>query len=143
VVLSMIDRLLGGPGNMAKSNNVLTEIETALTESIIDRGLKEFKNAWDSVARIDPRRESMETQAEFVQIVPPNDVVVSVLVEIKIGELRGAMSLCIPYLVLKPITGKLSAQRWFQATVKKGIGEHSATLAKRLETTYVTCVCRL
>src|SRR5262249_35210829 len=36
---------------------------------------------------------------------------------------------------------KLSAQRWFSA--KKSTGHNAGALAKRIETTYVTAVCRL
>lgn len=143
VVLSMIDRLLGGPGNMVKATPVLTEIEKALTESIIVRALRELKTAWENVVQLNPKRESMETQAQFIQIVPPNDIVVSILFEVKIGELRGAMSLCVPYMMLKPITSKFSAQRWFSASVRKKTGQNSGVLAKRLSGTDVTCVCRL
>ncbi len=143
IVLSMIDRLLGGPGNMVKASNVLTEIEQALTESIVVRGLRDLKAAWEGVARFSPRSERMETQAQFIQIVPPNDIVVSILFEVKVGDLRGAMSLCIPYVTLKPIATKLSAQRWFSTQQRRGPSQEAAVLAHQLESTYVTCVCRL
>ncbi|MCC6729248.1 MAG: flagellar motor switch protein FliM [Chthonomonadales bacterium] len=143
VVLSMIDRRLGGPGNMVKSNLVLTEIEQALTESIVTQALKDLKAAWEGVAKFNPRHERMETQAQFIQIVPPNDVVVSILFEVKVGDLRGAMSLCIPYMLLKPISSKLSAQRWFSSTVKGGISKDAQAVIRQLQTTHVTCVCRL
>jgi flagellar motor switch protein FliM len=143
VVLSMIDRLLGGPGNMVKNTNTLTEIETALTESIMNRAFKELKAAWEGVAHFNPRRERLETQAQFIQIVPPNDVVVSILFEVKVGDLRGAMSLCIPYMTLKPISSKLSAQRWFPANAQKALGKDARTLARQLQHTFVTCICRL
>ncbi|MCS6777164.1 MAG: flagellar motor switch protein FliM [Chloroherpetonaceae bacterium] len=143
LILSMIDRLLGGPGSMEKKSNALTDIEKALAESIINRALKDFRAAWEGIAQFTPKREIMETQSQFVQIVPPNDVVVSILFEVKLGELRGAMSFCIPYLVLKPITDKLSAQRWFNTSVKKSTGKYAPLLARRLEKTGVTCVVRL
>lgn len=143
IVLSMIDRLLGGPGNMVKSSTVLTEIEQALTESIVVRGLRDLKAAWEGVARFSPRSERMETQAQFIQIVPPNDIVVSILFEVKVGDLRGAMSLCIPYVTLKPIASKLSAQRWFSTQQRRGPSQEASLLAHQLESTYVTCVCRL
>lgn len=143
IILSMIDRLLGGPGSMVKNSSILTDIERALTESIINRALKEFHTAWEGIAQFSPKREVMETQSQFVQIVPPNDVIVSILFEIKVGELRGAMSICIPYLLLKPITSKLSAQRWFSSSVKKNTGRYAPILAKRLEKTQVECTVRL
>jgi flagellar motor switch protein FliM len=143
IVLSMIDRLLGGPGTMVKATSVLTDIERALTESLIDRALREFHTAWEGIAQFTPKREVMESQSQFVQIVPPNDVVVSILFEIKVGELRGAMSICIPYLLLKPVTPKLSAQRWFSSSVKKNTGKYVAVLARRLAKTAITCSVRL
>lgn len=141
VVLAMIDRLLGGPGNMVKSTNVLTEIEKALTESITQRALKEFKSAWDGIAQLHPVRETLETQAQFVQIVPPNDIVVSILFEIKVGDLRGAMSIAIPYIVLKPVSAKLSAQRWF--STRKSGGQAAHVVARNLQGAPITCICRL
>lgn len=141
-VLSMIDRLLGGPGNMAKPSTVLTEIEQALTESIVDKALRDFRSAWEGIAHFTPKRERIETQSQFIQIVPPSDIVVSILFELRIGDLRGAMSLCLPYTTLKPISGKMSAQRWF-ASAKKAHGQNAATLARRIATTRVTCTCRL
>ncbi len=143
IILSMIDRLMGGPGSMVKANSVLTDIERALTESIIDRALREFFTAWEGIAQFTPRRETMETQSQFVQIVPPSDVVVSILFEIKVGDLRGAMSICIPYQLLKPVTPKLSAQRWFSSSVKKNSGKYTALLAQRLAKTAITCSVRL
>ena len=143
ILLSMLDRLLGGPGSMVKSSTALTDIEKALTESIINRALQDFHTAWEGIAQFAPKRETMETQSQFVQIVPPNDSVVSILFEIKVGEMRGAMSLCIPYLLLKPITTKLSAQRWFSSSVKKNTGKYAGVLARKLEKTQITCAVRL
>lgn len=143
IVLAMIDRLLGGPGNMAKSTTVLTEIEQALTESIITRAHHDLRLAWEGVARFSPRSERIETQAQFIQIVPPNDIVVSILFEAKVGDLRGAMSLCIPYVVLKPIAQKFSAQRWFSTGSRKAFGQEAVTIARQIETTSVECVCTL
>ncbi|HSV74336.1 MAG TPA: flagellar motor switch protein FliM [Chthonomonadales bacterium] len=143
IVLSMIDRLLGGPGNMVKSNSALTEIEQALTESIVDRALKDLRSAWDGVAHYTPQRERTETQAQFIQIVQPGDAVVSILFEVRIGDQRGAMSLCLPFMMLRPIAGKLAAQRWVATSHKKARAQHARLLMQRIEGTAVTCVCRL
>ena len=143
LMLSMIDRLLGGPGSMNKMTPTLTDIEKALAESILQRALRDFNNAWEGVAQFTPKREFMETQSQFVQIVPPNDVVVSILFELKVGDLRGAMSICIPYMLLKPITSKLSAQRWFSQSVKKNTGKHAHQLARRLEQSRIPVTARL
>jgi flagellar motor switch protein FliM len=48
-----------------------------------------------------------------VQIVPPNETVVVVGFELKMGNRAGTMSLCIPYNVIEPIMSVLAAQNWF------------------------------
>jgi len=86
---------------------------------------------------------SMDTSAQFMQIVPGNDTVVLIMFEITMGEHTGRMSMCIPYLLLKPILGSLSTQRWLSSAVKKPSPLHAAGLAQRLRTTKVACVARL
>lgn len=119
LVFAMIDKLLGGPGRTI-DRTVLTEIEEPLVRQLTERLFASLKSAWEGIVIINPGIEGIETSAQFVQIAPPSDIVVSILFEVKIGDVRGAMSLCIPYMVLKPITTKLSSQRWFTSGQKKG-----------------------
>lgn len=118
LVFTLLDKLLGGPGRGITRNN-LTDIEKPLVRQMIERMFGALKSAWEGIVIINPGIESMETSAQFVQIAPPSDIVVTILFEVKIGNARGAMSICIPYLVLKPITPKLSAQKWFVNTSRK------------------------
>jgi len=143
ILFSMIDRLLGGKGAAGKVVRDLTDIEKMLSGNIVEMGLSDLKTAWETVLPLDFQLASMETSSQFVQIVPGNDTIVLVLFEIRIGDFQGAMSLCIPYLLLKPILGKLSTQRWFVSDRKKTTRSHSEQLARRLNTTAVPCVARL
>lgn len=143
VIISMIDRLLGGPGTVVKRPQpALTDIERPLVENVVDRALGALRTAWEGIVSFTPIREGMETSAQFVQIVPPNDIVVSILFEIRVGETHGAMSLCIPYLLLKPILSKLSAQRWFSGS-KRAPSQHAALIAQQLQQTRVPLVAVL
>ena len=110
LIFTMIDKLLGGPGRSI-DRGILTDIEQPLVRQMIERLFVALKTAWEGVVMISPAIETIETSAQFVQIAPPTDIVISVLFEVRIGEFRGAMSLCIPYMVLKPVTAKLSACR--------------------------------
>ena len=142
ILFSMLDRLLGGKGAAGKVVRDLTDIEKMLSGNIVDMGLTDLRTAWETVLPLDFGLASMETSSQFVQIVPGNDTIVLVLFEIRIGEFQGAMSLCIPYLLIKPILSKLSTQRWFVSDRKK-VASHSDQLARRLNTTAVPCVARL
>lgn len=142
LVFAMIDKLLGGPGRTI-DRTVLTDIEEPLLRQIVERLFASLKTAWEGIVIVNPGIEGMETSAQFVQIAPPSDIVVSILFEVKVGDVRGAMSLCIPYMVLKPITTKLSSQRWFASSQKKGSSQHKAQLFGHVKNTKVDLSIRL
>lgn len=142
LAFSMVDRLLGGPGK-AFSRTTLTDIERPLVRQSIERMFSALKTAWEGVVVVHPTIEALETSAQFVQIAPPNDIVVMILFEFKMGSQRGAMSLCIPYLVLKPITAKLSAQKWFASGNRKTNPESRRMLAGHVTQATVDCAVRL
>ncbi len=143
ILFSMMDRLLGGKGAAGKVVRDLTDIEKLLLGNIVEMALTDLKAAWETVLPLDFQVASMETSAQFVQIVPGNDTIVLMLFEVHMGEFQGAMSLCIPYLLLKPILSKLSTQRWMVSDRKKTAHSHADNLARRLNTTAVPCVARL
>ncbi len=118
LVFTMIDRMLGGPGKPINRTN-LTDIERPLLRQTIERMFAAFKTAWEAVVVINPTVEGTEMSSQFVQIAPPTDVAVTILFEVRMGGARHAMSICIPYQVLKPIAGKLSAQKWFSGSSRK------------------------
>ena len=137
LVFTMIDKLLGGPGRSLSRTN-LTDIEQPLYHQIMGRMFAALKSAWEGVVIVNPSIEEIETSAQFVQIAPPSDIVVSILFEVRVGDTHGAMSLCIPYMVLKPITAKLSAQKWFAATSnRKQTNVHRQALVTQLQSAQV------
>ena len=140
---AMLNRLLGGKGAAGKIVRDLTDIEKLLAGNIVEMALTDLKAAWETVLPLDFVVASMETSSQFVQIVPGNDTIVLVLFDIRMGDFQGAMSLCIPYLLIKPILNKLSAQRWFVSDRKKNAATHGPLLAQRLNTTTVPCIARL
>lgn len=132
LIFALVDKMLGGPGRPVE-RNMLTEIEKPLVKSILERMLSSLKQAWEAVVVVAPVVDGLETSSQFVSVAPPNDIVLVILFEVKIGEVRTAMSLCIPYLVLKPITVKLSAQKWFASSSRR-----QSPQTRRLMTSQVT-----
>lgn len=138
LILSVIDRLLGGPGKSVERTS-LTDIERPLATQIIQRALQVLKAAWEGVVIVNPAIEGIETSAQFVQIAPPGDICVMVLFEVKIGDQRGAMSLCVPYLVLKPVTAKLATQKWAASAGRKRGESHRRAIAGQISRTVLPC----
>ncbi|BER91343.1 flagellar motor switch protein FliM [Atrimonas thermophila] len=113
IVFLMLDRLLGGPGGVPAHIRALTEIENRIMGGIMERVMMAMTEAWSSIYSIEPRIEAMESNLEFVQIVSGNDMVILFSFEIEIGDRQGMLTVCIPYIVVEPITRSLSASLWF------------------------------
>lgn len=142
LMFTLLDRLLGGTGRIIERNS-LTEIERPLVLTLAERALVALKGAWESILHLDPQIEVIETSAQFVQIAPPSDIVITALMEARIGEQRGAMSLCVPHMVIKPITPKLSSQKWIASSGKRASTQNKQIITGQLRNTHVECVVRL
>lgn len=132
ITFTIIDRLFGGPGEGVKISRELSEIERAVMESIIVRILGNMREAWSQVIDLRPRLGQIDTNPQFVQIVPPTEMVVLVTLETKVEEVEGMMNFCIPYLTIEPIISKLSAQYWYSSVRRGATMENLNVLRDRL-----------
>lgn len=115
LALSVIDRMVGGPGAYRGKMRELTEIEVALTRGLVDVLLQGFREAWMQIAAIDFRDEHVEMNPQFAQVAAPGDMSVLISFEMRIGTVTGMLNLCIPHMVLEPVIGKLSAQSYYSS----------------------------
>ena len=115
IIYPVIDRLLGGSNaDLFIPQRPLTAIELRLVGKILDRAKSSLREAWENILPLNFNLEESESNPALVQIVPPNEVVVVVSFELKMGGRAGTMSLCIPYNVIEPVIEKLSNQTWAQ-----------------------------
>lgn len=123
IIYPIIDRLLGGNnGDLFIPQRPLTLIETRLISSVTGRGLAALSEAWAGIKHITFSIAATESNPQLVQIVPPNEVVVVIGFELKMGNRAGTMNLCIPYNVIEPVMEELAAQSWFSAS-RSGKGD--------------------
>lgn len=133
ISFTIIDRLFGGKGEQAKISRELSEIEMSVMEGIIVRILGNMRESWSTVIDLRPRLGNIETNPQVAQVVPPNDMVVLITLETKIGEVEGMTNLCIPYITIEPIINKLSAQYWYSSIRKGELDENRAVIQERLD----------
>ncbi len=131
MMFTMIDRVLGGPGNVITKVRELTAIEQPVVERIIVRALDNLREAWQKVTPIVPKLESMESNPHFVQIASPSEIVALITLEVKIKEQTGLMHLCMPYVLLEPIVPNLSAREMISSGQKAGPTAESNINLKR------------
>jgi flagellar motor switch protein FliM len=113
IIYPVIDRLLGGSNaELFIPQRPLTAIENRLVGKILARAMTALHESWETIIDATFQLEECESNPALVQIVPPNEVVVVVGFEVKMGNRAGTMSLCIPYAVIEPVVDKLSSQSW-------------------------------
>ncbi len=136
IAFAIIDRLFGGVGATISKPRSLTDIEQAIISRVLGKALEGFQEAWRQVVKLDPRLEAIETNPQFTQIVPPNDMVVIITLQAKIMQSEGLINICIPYLVLEPIMSKLTTTFWVASSIAKNENdEYTEELQRRLTQT--------
>ncbi len=114
IIYPIMDRLLGGSSaELFIPQRPLTSIELRLVGRITDRALASLTEAWSDLATVNFELVDTESNPQLVQIVAPNEVVVVVGFELKMGSRAGTMSFCIPFNVIEPVISKLGSQSWF------------------------------
>lgn len=133
IIYPIIDRLLGGSNaDLFIPQRPLTAIEWRLVKRLTDRALLNLCEAWSNIFPVTFEMTETESNPQLVQIVPPNEVVVVIGFEIKMGNRAGTMSLCIPFNVIEPVMGKLSQQNWFTYTKKAASDDHLKAMQRNL-----------
>jgi len=113
MIFPIIDRLLGGRGRALSEPRELTEIETRIIRRIVTMILDSLRRSWDQLIEFQCSIITIESDPLIVQIVAGSEMVVLVGYEVHVGEMVGAMNMCIPLMVLNPILDQISQQAHF------------------------------
>ncbi|MEM7628582.1 MAG: flagellar motor switch protein FliM [Planctomycetota bacterium] len=133
IIYPIIDRLLGGTSqDLFIPQRPMTQIESRLISNVTSRGLAALAEAWEGIVPLAFEVAATESNPQLVQIVPPNEVVIVVGLEMKMSNRAGTMNLCIPFNVIEPLMGELAAQSWFAVTKADESGELGGRLKRNL-----------
>jgi flagellar motor switch protein FliM len=105
LVFGVIESLYGGIGKFQ------TRIEgrdfSATEQRVINRMVEvisvEYKKAWTGIYPLELDYQRSEMQPQFANIATPSEIVVSTSFQLEIGEITGAIHICMPYATLEPI----------------------------------------
>ncbi len=112
LLFPMLEMLLGGDGKRStQMEREITEIEWNILESVLRIILHDLRQAWQAVTSINFTMEAHETEPQLLQMLAPNEAVVAVGMEIRIGETAGMMNICVPSIIIKMLRQKFD-QQW-------------------------------
>jgi flagellar motor switch protein FliM len=143
LVFPILEMLLGGTGKTSATiQRDVTEIEQKLLDGLFRIILNDLREAWKGVTMVEFTIESMETEPQLLHILAPNEAVVSIGIEIRIGDTVGMMNIAMPSIVIKMMRQKFD-QQWSvrkthaseaeQARVLRFLREGLLTAEARLE----------
>ena len=111
VISCIVNRMLGGVGNIENQTRELTDIEKALAKKVI----KSLEDSWNTIIPVTGKFISLDDNYQSIQVATAGEIVALLTFEVQIsGKHFGLFSLCFPYPVLETVLGHLSTQHIFQ-----------------------------
>ena len=117
IAFTMMDRLMGGEGAYFEQNRDFTEIEVGLFTTVLNKMASLLKEPWGTYIDINPVITTIETNARVMQSISPDEVVILVVLEMEIKDVKNTMTFCIPAMNLESIMSKFG-DRWSRTTKK-------------------------
>jgi flagellar motor switch protein FliM len=101
--LTLVDRLLGGPGEMPADNRDMSDIEVALTDQVATLILSEWCNHWPEMRDLHPQLLGHENNSKFLQTAPPDTAMLIISVEAGIADQKETFHIVFPYTTVDPL----------------------------------------
>ena len=128
LVFPVLEMLLGGTGKVStKISREITEIEQSILDGLLRIILHDLRSAWLGVTNIEFSIESHETEPQLLQILAPNEAVVAISIEVRIGDTAGMMNIGIPSIIVKMLRQKFE-QQWIIRRTQATEEDHARML---------------
>jgi flagellar motor switch protein FliM len=106
--LSIVDRLMGGPGQASDATWEMSEIENALLDQAVQLILGEWCTHWSKVKELKPVLLGCETNGKFIQSALPETMMLVILMEARIGECTERLQIGFPYSSVEALIRQLT-----------------------------------
>ncbi len=149
LVFGVIDTLFGGIGKFQTriEGRDFSATEQRVINRLVDVITAEYKKAWAGIYPIELEYQRSEMQPQFANVATPSEIVVTTAFQLEIGDIAGAIHLCMPYAALEPIRDVLYAssqgdsvevdRRWVTLLTRE-IQAAPVTLVAELARTHAT-----
>ncbi len=127
---AMIDRLLGGKGTASGGARELTELEWSIVQRVHSTIVEDYQEAWQPIKRLEFVQLEHESNPHQAQFLGPNEPVIIIVINLKMGDVAGILHICFPFGSLKPLLHTLKPKTWLEAE-ELGASEDEATWMRR------------
>ncbi|WP_312643795.1 flagellar motor switch protein FliM [Hydrogenoanaerobacterium sp.] len=106
----MIDRLLGGAGEGYNLDREFTDIEKTILAYVYEKFAHYVEEAWGTSIDAKASFRGLETNSRLLQVNAQEDIVVIVVLNAKIRNVTGKISICIPATSLEEMSDSFSSK---------------------------------
>jgi flagellar motor switch protein FliM len=116
LILSIIERILGGPVGRRIPPRKLSDIDRALASHIFEQLLDQLSVTWHDLADATLRLRDLELQHETVQLAPLSEPTLCVSMEARLDRDSSTVTLLIPYRSVEPVATRLETDGYFDGS---------------------------
>lgn len=117
LAMTIVDRLLGGPGQALTTDHVPSEIELALLTQAVQVVLSEWGSFWSGTQELKAVILGYENNGRFLRTSPHDTVMLVLSLDARIGECEETIQIAFPHYTLEPLLAGLG-----QSTEKSQTG---------------------
>ena len=107
--LTIVDRLLGGPGHSVTGNRDLSDIESALLDEAVMLILNDWCNQWQKLQELRPIVLGHETTPRFMHTSAHDTVMLVLTMEATLGDCVEQVQMAFPYFTIEPLVRQLAS----------------------------------
>ena len=106
--LTLVDRLLGGPGRIPEEGRELTEIEIALFDQVASLLLAEWCNHWPEMRDLHPSLLGHENNSKYLQTATPDTAMLVLGLAGGFGDKLEPIQIAFPFATVEPLMRMLT-----------------------------------
>ena len=115
LMLSLIERLMGGTLGRDVPQRKLTDVDRALASHVFERLLDQLSVTWQDLAETTLTLHDLEQQSGTVQIAPLSEPTLCISIEALLDAASTSMLLLLPYRSIEPVAAQLRADDYGDA----------------------------
>ena len=117
LAMTIVDRLLGGPGHALTTDHTPSEIELALLSQAVHVVISEWASFWSGSQELKAVELGYENNGRFLKTSPHDAVMLALSIDSRLGECEESIQLVFPHYTIEPLVPAMG-----QAPDKSGSG---------------------
>ncbi len=105
--LTVLDRMMGGPGHSIKNEREFTDIEIDVLNNFIQMILKEYADSWLKFQKLEVEIIGHENTARFLNLATPDDIMMYLEMEARFGDVVAGLRFVFPFSTIEGLIESL------------------------------------